>query len=177
MQHPNRHQNTMSSDTSRARISMQTTSYVPVKSTICKKKGAAQKLKRAAKTAANKKIKYEALIADMSNPEEQKDMETSWDQVGCALTKRVYRNVAVCNYMKYEMRMSDFYIKESTQEEEIFSKMISSPGGYFYYKNLMVGVRKYGIVNSVQVDESTVDYIVKTWGQDTMMMWIKFGFQ
>jgi sortase (surface protein transpeptidase) len=167
----------MSSGIGHGRQSLKTRRYEPVHNTASQKMGIAEKKKRAEKASANKKAKHEKLIADMSCPQEQAEMETPWDQIECAMMKSVYKSVAIFNYMKFKMKMSNFVISGTNEEEQVFSDLIKSKGGYFYYKNLLVGVRKYGIVNSVPVCEDTVDEIVKTWGHDGMMMWIKYGFQ
>ena len=66
-------------------------------------------------------------------------MKTLWEQVECAMTKRVYRNVVIRNYMKFEMWRSYFHINGTNEEEQIFAEITNSKGGYFYCKNLLVG--------------------------------------
>jgi len=125
----------------------------------------------------NKRIKQlqPQSIGSLYSAGEQADMLIPLKDIKDAVDKKVNSYAAVRNYMTFEKKML-YHPKSTADYEALFEEMEATEEGYFYYKNIGAGVRKYAHANKVPDDGNTTQYILDNFGKKGMMQWIKHGF-
>jgi len=126
----------------------------------------------------NKRIKQlqPQSIRSLYSAGEQADMLIPLKDIKDEVEKKVYSYGAVRNFMTFEKKM--FHHPRSTAEyEALFEEMQATEEGYFYYRNIFTGVRKYAHANNVPDNDLTTQYILDNLGKKGMMQWIKHGFK
>jgi len=114
-------------------------------------------------------------IGSLYSAGEQADMLIPLEDIQDEVEKKVYSYSAVRNFMTFEKKML-YHPKSTADYEALFEEMVATEEGYFYYRNIGTGVRKYAHANKVADDDVTAQYMLDTLGKKGMMQWIKHGF-
>jgi len=102
------------------------------------------------KIARNKEIRLEA-----EAHERQTDIEEPLDQIECDWTGNMNMNVAITNYIQFEMKTPPGVRHNKEDSQRIFEELNSTEEGYFYYSHLCIGIISYVLYSSTEVTEIT----------------------
>jgi|AntRauMFilla1563_2_1112583.scaffolds.fasta_scaffold03689_4 hypothetical protein len=108
--------------------------------------------------------------------EGQKEIEMELRNMKCYAERKVNTYIATINFMRFEKKMSHFLDSKSVGFKKIKEEMQKSKEGYFFYRNIFVGARKYSIVNQVTDNDDLAQLILDKFGNEGMQKWIRHGF-
>jgi len=108
--------------------------------------------------------------------EGQKEIEIEPRNMKCYAERKVNTYIATINFMRFEKKMSHFLDSKSVGFKKIKEEMQKSKEGYFFYRNIFVGARKYSIVNQVTDNDDLAQLILDKFGNEGMQKWIRHGF-
>jgi len=108
--------------------------------------------------------------------EGQKEIEMEPRNMKCYAERKVNTYIATMNFMRFEKKMSPFLDSKSVGFKKIKEEMQKSKEGYFFYRNIFVGARKYSIVNQVTDNDDLAQLILDKFGKEGMQKWIRHGF-
>jgi len=108
--------------------------------------------------------------------EGQKEIEMELRNMKCYAERKVNTYIATINFMRFEKKMSPFLDSKSVGFKKIKEEMQKSKEGYFFYRNIFVGARKYSIVNQVTDNDDLAQLILDKFGNEGMQKWIRHGF-
>jgi len=103
-------------------------------------------------------------------------MEEPLDQIECDWTGNMNMNVAITNYIQFEMKTPPGVRHNKEDSQRIFEELNSTEEGYFYYSHLCIGIISYVLYSSTEVTEITRKQVVEKLSKTEMMAWIKHGF-
>jgi len=140
-----------------------------------KKSSLRMKQARFEKRIKTKTVK-EPSDGELFSLEAQKEIEMQPCNMKCYAERKVNTYIATINFMRFEKKITPVFDSNSVGFKKMKQEMQNSKEGYFFYRNIFVGARKYSIVNKVKDDDDLATRILDEFGKDGMEKWIRYGF-
>lgn len=107
----------------------------------------------------------------------QQEMLTPLAHITCKLERKCELYAALSNYCKLHSQSLALDKLSKKEYQALSREMQAAPEGYFFYKNVRVGVSKYARAKGLVDDETTADTFFALHDTKAMLVWIRDGFE